>query len=331
VPASLALRHGVVWTCRSEGVARLAPHDLGGRRIGPGFSISAVPGRRLDVRGIAIDEDRRIWAADAGSGSVRAFTAFGAECGGIAARDGPDRPRKGRHPARPAAFDEAAGIAAQGVESDLRLLVSRRGEDRHALLLVDPRSGSWRSFRSGGDPSETFSSPAGVALAGRMAFVCEAGRGRIQAFRDGEFHYPITWPIAWRPGGDAQARFEPQSVAATPDGRTVVAGRVAGEGVVLHFDAGGSFVRRIDGDLASGEDAVDEDVCGVVVEEGGSERQSTVLVLDRGGSRVLAFTLDGACQGAFHDLDTAIFRGPEVERGAQPRAEARSSPRPRRS
>jgi hypothetical protein len=282
--SSFALRHGVVWICRSAGVARLVPYDLGGRKLGEGFAIRGLGGRPADVRGIAIDEDRRIWAADAGAGTVRAFTAFGAECGGVA---------EGLH------LEDAAGIAVQGIESDLSLLLSQRGERRDALRLVRPRSGTAIVLRSRGDASGPFENLAGVALSGRFAFACEAGRSAVQIFRDAEFHFEIAWRGA-RAGGFV---FAPCAVAATADGRSIVAGRAADAGAVFLFDAGGSLVRRLDEEIAEGGDGVDDEVCGVLVDEGSSERGSIALVLDRGGARVLAFTLDGSCLGAFHDLD----------------------------
>ncbi len=280
--SSLALQNGVVWICRSSGVARVVPYDLGGRKLGDGFVIPGVGGRPADVRGISVDADRRIWAADAGSGSVRAFTAFGVPCGG-------------RHEL---VLEEAAGIAVQGLESDQRLLVSQRGERRDALRLVDPRSGRTVALRSRGDPSAAFESLAGVAFSGRLAFACESGRSSVQIFRDAEFHYEIAWRGP-RPG---EPSFTPRAVAATADGRSVVAGREGDAGAVFLFDAGGSVVRRLDEDVAGGADAVDDEVSGVVIDEGGSERGSIALVLDRGGERVLAFTLDGGCLGSFHEL-----------------------------
>jgi hypothetical protein len=101
-----------------------------------------------------------------------------------------------------------------------------------------------------------------------------------------------------RPG---RTELQPCGVAALSDGRTVVACRGGG---VLLFDAGGSLVRSLaengSGDGDTGE--VDEPTA-VAVEEGGNERSSMALVLDREGERVQAFTLEGTCLGAFHDLD----------------------------
>jgi hypothetical protein len=283
VTASFALRHGVVWICRSAGVARIAPYDLGGRKLGEGFVIRGVSGRPADVRGIAVDADRRIWAADAGSGAVRAFTAFGSGCGGV---DG-------------VAFEEAAAIAVQGLEAEQRLLVSQRGERLEALRLVDSESGRTVALRSRGDGSAPFENLAGVALSGRFAFACESWRSAVQIFRDAEFHFEIAWRGSFA-GGPS---FVPRAVVAAGDGRFVVAGAAADAGAVFLFDAGGAFVRRHDEEIAESADRVDAEVCGVVVDEGESERGSIALVLDQGGDRVLAFTLDGRCLGAFHGFD----------------------------
>ena len=315
--ASLALRNGVVWVCRSAGITRFAPYDLGGRRIGRGFEVPRNGHPRGDVRGIAVDEDRRIWAADGSRGSVRVFSAFGAESAGIAAREGPQ------------SFADAAGIAVQGAEADLRILLSVRGERRHALFLVDPGSGSAASFRPRGDPAGSFSNLAGVAFVGRMAFACEPGRGTVQVFRDFEFHFEI----AWRADGARTDRFVPRAVAAASDGRSIVAGALGDAGILLHFDAGGRLVRRLDQDLVHGPDGLEDDVCGVVLAEGATERESLVLVLDRGGDRVLAFSLDGRSVGDFHDLEVHEADAGHAGRDATGEARSasgRSSLRPRR-
>ncbi len=296
MPTSLALRHGVLWIARSVKLTRLVPFDVNGRRLGPGFTMHGIGGVGTEVRAITVDEDRRVWAADAVSGSLRALTAFGAEIAGIQSISESESDR-------PGAFGDPAGIASQGVEADARLLLSRRGERRHALLLVDPTRGRSSSLRSEGDPQGSFSGLAGVALSERLAFACETGKRSVQVFRDGDFHYRISIPAPNRGG----VSLEPCSVAALGDGRAVVACRGGEGGAVFLFDGGGSLVRC----LAAGEDGGEggtggvERPSGVAVQEGGSDRASLVLVLDREGDRVQAFSLDGACLGSFHDLDLA--------------------------
>lgn len=294
MPTSLALRHGVLWIARSVKLTRFAPFDVNGRRLGPGFTIDGTDGAGTEIRAITVDEDRRIWAADAVSGSLRAFTAFGVEVAGIRGDAEPESDR-------PQAFGDPAGIASQGVEAGARLLLSRRGGRRHALLLVDAARGSSVSLRPQGDPQGTFSGLQGVALTERLAFACERGKRSVQVFRDGEFHYRISMP-ATKPSG---ILLEPCSVAALADGRAVVACRGGEGGAVLLFDAGGSFLRCL---AEGGEGGADpsgdvERLSGVAVHEGASDRASLVLVLDHDGDRVQAFSLNGACLGSFHDLD----------------------------
>jgi hypothetical protein len=294
VRTSLALRHGVLWIARSVKVTRLAPFDVNGRRLGPGFTMHGIDRAGTEVRGIAVDEDHRVWAADAASGSLRAFTAFGAEITALRSLQDPESDR-------PEAFGDPGGIASQGVEADARLLLSRRGERRHALLLVDPARGTSSSLRAGGDAQGSFSNLAGVALSERLAFACETGKKSVQVFRDGEFHYRISMPAPRR----GVSSLEPCSVAALRDGRAVVACRGGEGGAVLLFDPGGSLVRciavgRADGTVETGDV---EGPSAVAVQEGASDRTSLVLVLDRDGDRVQAFSLDGACLGSFHDLE----------------------------
>jgi hypothetical protein len=266
---------------------RIVPFDVNGSRLGPGFEVGA------EVRGIAVDEDRRVWTADAASASLRAFTAFGAE---VAALRGSGDPDSDRH----WSFGDPAGIAAQGVEAEARLLVSRRGARRHALLLVEPAGGAIRSLIPDGDPQAVYSGLGGVALSSRFAYACEPAKGSVQVFRDGDFHFRISMP---RPRHGLPP-FEPCGIAALEDGRSVVACRGGGEGAVFLFDAGGSLVRCIAGSEPAGGDTGDvEDPTAVVVQDEGGERSSLALVLDRGGERIQAFTLGGDCLGAFHDLD----------------------------
>jgi hypothetical protein len=291
---SLALRHGVLWVARCVRTAHLSPFDLDGRALSGGFSFRGLDGGRAEIRGIAVDEDRRLWVADAASGSLRAFTFSGSEVACIRSRGDPGSDR-------PGALGDAGAIAVQGVEAEARLLVSRRGWRRHALLLLDPSGEVVLSFRPAGDPQGTFANLAGVALAGRMAYACEAGSGSVQVFRDGEFHYRIQLPVASTDRGPPA----PRAVAPLADGRVLVACGAASESAVLLFDANG----RCAGSLAvegCGEGEV-LDPRGLAVQEGDSDRTTRVVVLDRDGERVQVFTLDGRCYGSFVELDPGVL------------------------
>jgi hypothetical protein len=303
-----------LWIAHGVSSTHLAPFDLDCKRIGPGFRLRGSDGGGTDVRGIAIDADHRVWVADAASGSLRAFTMGGAQIGEILSSGDPASDS-------PAAYGDPAGIAAQGVESDARLLLSRGGAKRHALLLVDPTRGTTLSLRPDGNPRGIFSRLGGVALAGRRVYACEAGRRVVQVFRDGDFHYQFPIPD---PTHGISPR-EPCAVAALTDGRSLVACNGAECGAVFIFDPGGGCT----GLLASGEagDSAEggrfEDISGVAIAEGATDRSSLAFVLDRDGDRVQTFNLDGRCLGAFHNLQ-ATAETPRHE----PRRVSQSTPRP---
>jgi hypothetical protein len=294
VRTSFALGQGVLWIARSVTVGRLVPFDVNGRRLGPGFSFRGIDEGPTQLGGLAIDDDRRLWVADAASGALRAFTAFGTEVATVRSAERPELDR-------PSAFGDPAGIAARGVESEARLLVSRRGTRRHALQLVDAARGTVQSLRPGGEPEGRFHGLAGVALSGGLGYACETGRRAVQVFRGAEFHFRIEMPGAPR----GEQAFVPRAVAALADGRCVVGCDGPGGGGVFLFDAGGRLLRC----LAEGErgDPTEaggvEDPSGIAVHEGADDRGSLVLVLDRDGERVQAFTLAGASLGCFPELD----------------------------
>jgi hypothetical protein len=294
VRTSFALGQGVLWIARSVTIGRLAPFDVNGRRLAPGFSFRGIDGGPTQVGGLGVDDDRRLWVADAASGALRAFTAFGTEVGTI-------RSAGGAESDRPHAFGDPAGIAAQGVESDARLLVSRRGTRRHALQLVDAARGTVQSLRPGGEPEGCFLGLAGVALAGRLGYACETGRRSVQVFRGAEFHFRIEMPGSSR---DDQA-FVPRAVAGLADGRCVVGCDGPDGGALFLFDGGGRLSRCLaEGSRGDPADASGvEGPVGIAIQEGADDRSSLVLVLDRDGERVQAFTLAGASLGSFPELD----------------------------
>jgi hypothetical protein len=298
VAASLALRHGVLWIATCVRSTKVVPYDRGGRRLAPGFAVRGADGGRTDVRGIAVDEDRRLWIADAAHGSLRAFSVFGAEVQAVLSTVDPDADD-------PGAYGDSEGIAAQGIESDSRLLLARRGERRHALLVVDPLRGTLRSLRPDGDAEGRCTGLGSLALAGSLVFACEPRRRRVQVFRDGEFLFAIATP-APAPGARALV---PRAVAALGDGRSIVACGCEPGGALLLFDGGGRLVETLVSSTA--DDLADlDDPSGVAVEAGGSDPSTQVFVLDRDGSRVQSFALDGRCHGSFQEAEPAEAEAP---------------------
>ncbi|MFN0008400.1 MAG: hypothetical protein ACKVXR_10870 [Planctomycetota bacterium] len=288
----------------------MAAYDLDGRPLGRSFVLRGEEGRGTEIRAIAVDEDRRIWAADAASGCVRIYNVSGSPVGLVQSVGDPAADRAG-------ALGDPAGIAVQGVEAETRILVSRRGNRRHALMVLDPGLAAQgdaappRSLVPGGDTRDTYRNLAGVALEGDRIYACEAGTGTVQVFRGGEFLFRMVLP---RVGGspDGRTRLEPRLVSPLPDGRVVVACGGDSGGALLLLDENGSLVAG----LAEGgtEEGTVDFPTGLAVEEGAPRPGTRVAVLDRDGDRIQIFTLDGRCYGSFPETPEI---GPSNPQGAR--------------
>lgn len=284
---ALALAQGVLYVARPAARTLIVPFDLDGRPLARGFRVRGLGGARVELAALACDVDRRIWAADTGAQALRAFNVFGLEL--FAWRDDSLEELD-----RAARIGRPVGVAASGVESDLRLLVASAGERRHALHWVNPEERTALSLRPLGDPNERFQRLAGVGLSGTLAAACEAGAGRVQVFRDGEFHFAFRCVVSAGKGGT----FTPRAVAVLPDGRFVVA--CTGEPSALLLVRGDGRVERV---LAQDglEDGCVFEPSAVAVEPETRDSAARVAVIDRDGARVQLFALDGRSFGAFLD------------------------------
>ena len=288
---SLALHRGALFVGSSAKTAHVRVFDLDGAPLEAGFSfIDRALGRSSAV-GLAVDDDRHVWVADGAAQRVRLFTLFGAEIGGLgvgqedlAAELVPDRAGEVRAP---------VDVAVEGDSDGLKVVVASGGERRHAVQLFGGSGALVRSLRSEGDPSRPFRAVAGVGLLGRTLAVAEAGAGRVQVFRDLEYHFAFA-PCA-RP-------CEPTAVAVLPDGRFVVAHRGARGGVELCDASGGRLATLARAGVLDGE--VDEP-SDLAVDAAASDRASRVFVIDQEGGRVQVFTLEGRCYGSFPGLSAA--------------------------
>lgn len=272
----------------------MTAYDLDGRPLGRSFTLRGEKGSSPSIRAIAVDEDRRIWAADAASGCVRVYSVTGSQVGSVASIGDPEADRAG-------ALGDPAGIAVDGVESETRILVSRRGNRRHALFLLSPGMASGgvaaplRSLAPGGDPQDTYRNLAGVALTGDRVYACEVGTGTVQVFRSGEFLFRMALPTAGRPKD--RSRLEPRLVHPLPDGRVLVACSGESGGALLLLDGSGGVLAHL---AEGGTDAGTVGFpTGLAVEEGAPHPGTRVAVLDQDGDRVQVFTLDGRCYGGF--------------------------------
>lgn len=283
----LAAQAGVLHVLRRARGARLASFDWDGRALAPGFALPPGAHGPCDPHGLALDADHRVWIADRRGAALRAFSLFGVE---VAACAGPT-------PARadvPGALGQLSALAASGVEHELVLVAASAGERRHALQLFGPDGRLRASLRPLGDPQQRFRGLADVALCGRLLYACEEDAGRIQVFRDGEFHYALR----------AEAGLRPSSLAPLADGRLLVAAGGEDGGLWLLEADGRRRARLAQHGTGEGELC---DPTSIAVEEGEDERHTRVAVLDLDGDRVQVFALDGRCFGSFLDLSGATF------------------------
>ncbi len=293
---SLAARHGILWVARWDRSWRVVPHDFDGRELAAGFVVPPEDGTRVDVRSIAVDEDRRVWVVDSAANRVRAFTAFGSELAGL--------PRGTADAV--GSFANAVAIDATGVEEEARIAVASSGARKHALHLVRPDARAAVSLQPR-DKSEGFAGLGRIAFGPRgILLACEPAAGLVHVWRDGRFHFAFRVP-------DAP---EPTAVRALDDGRIVVAS-TGDEGGALHlFDGSGRMLRRLaDGGDQEGAVLDPEDLA--LDESSGPDRRTRVVVADLAGSRLQVFNLEGDCYGAFGNVEQDRVEHGD-ERAAEP-------------
>ncbi|MFN0242658.1 MAG: hypothetical protein ACKVWV_07165 [Planctomycetota bacterium] len=298
---SLCFKNGVLYVGRHLRTAHVRPYDVDGRALGPGFGFESCAGGRASVHGLAVDEDHRFWIADGASGMVRAFTSFGRELANV-------RGREPRAADRAGSLGEVIDVDVTGVELESRVWIASAERRRHAVQCFD-RDGVLRaSARPLGDPQAEFHGVVRLTVSGRLVYVCEPAAGRIQVFRDDEFHFVIALPASDRPSGG----FRPRCAAALADGRVVVAHGDVEAGVLAVLDGGGRTLQVL---ARAGVDTGDVlDPVDVVVDDRADDARTRIAVLDRAGDRVQIFTLDGRCFGAFVELPEPQSRMPR--RGA---------------
>jgi hypothetical protein len=284
----LALARGVLWIGRHSGTVYLRPYDLDGRALSPGFAFRDVETGASSVAGLAVDADRGLWLADGRAQRVRRFSLFGGTSRVLVGSEGDAR----------GAFDELADLAVvQDDEGEHapRLLLACRGWRRHGLQVLDEHGAWLDSLRCEGDPRQAFRGIGAVSARGRWIAAAESGRGRVQIFRDGEFHFLA------RPPGTEDGAAQISAVALLDDGRWVVG--ISGgsrRSAVLLMDRAGRPIRCLA--EAGLDDGGVFDPQAVVVEAGREDHCTRVAILDRDADRVQVFGLDGRCFGALVDL-----------------------------
>lgn len=296
---SLALHQGVLYVGRHAKTAWVATYDLDGHALQTSFAFRDEHVGRSSVGGLDVDADHRVWVADTSAGRVRAFTLFGQQVVDIGDSDWQGRERQGGRGEADSLglLGTPNDVLIRGADEDLQVVVCSAGRRRHAVQVFHAHAGRVRSLRPMGDPRGRFHGASGLAGHEDLLYVCErgggGGGGRVQVFKDDEFHFVIQLPAA---GG---ARFEPVAAALLSDGRCVIA--TAGEtSSLLLLDRAGRLLRVL-------AEAGKESGClmhpaDVVLARAEDERDTRVLVIDQDGDRVQVFTLEGRCFGAFTAL-----------------------------
>jgi len=283
VLGSLDLREGVLYVGTEEKTAHVRAFDLDGRLLEAGFSFRGPGGAAASVDGLAVDDDHRVWVADGVGGRLSAFTIFGAEVGRV------DSATQGDHDGR-GFLASPVDVISVGCDEEQQLVVASKGRRRHAVQILPLGSGPSKSLRPRGRPAGRFHGVRGIASAGPWLWVCEGGAGRVQVFRDEEFHFAFELPPA---GG---ARFEPNALVSLPDGRLIVAQGGPASALLL-LDRSGRYLSALaEAGLETGEVAEPGDIA---LEVGDDERSSRLAVIDRDGTRVQIFNLLGDCYGTF--------------------------------
>lgn len=294
----LVLRGGVLFVGRQESTAHVAPYDLDGRPLGSGFSFGGPGEQRVDLRGLDVDGDRRIWIADRAAAQVRSFSVFGQSLGTFGDREDPrsDGPGLIREPSALRLLRSEDGVG-EDPDAVRGLLVGSGGRRRHGVQLFDLAGHLMESLRPGGDPEGRFHRVVGLGARGRWILVCEAGPRRVQVFRDQQFHFAFATPEA--EGRSSEEDREPVACAMLSDGRMLLlCGRERGH--LLLLDGAGRLLRVLAG--PSPEEGGLAFAADLAVEEGEGDRTRRIAVIDRDAERVQVFTLEGACYGAFERL-----------------------------
>ena len=286
---SLALHRGLLFVGRHARTAEVRAYDLDGRLELEGFSFRDERTGRSTASGLDLDDEGRIWIADTPASRLRGFSVFGKEVAGLGISDSraledfdeEDRAGLVRSP---------VDVCAQGDSDGLQLVVAGGGVRRHGVQVFDENARLLVSLRPMGNPRERFHDITRIARRGRLLFVVERGAGRIQVFRDFDFHFSIRLE---------EEQAVPVAIEPLEDGRVVVGCTGERSGIYV-CDVSGRILQAVAA-VGDEEGAVTE-LQDLVVLEAGRDRETRILALDLDGERVQVFTLEGRCYGAFQEL-----------------------------
>ncbi|MEO2095354.1 MAG: hypothetical protein ABGY71_15065 [bacterium] len=282
---SLAIHEGVVYVGAEERTAHVRAYDLDGAPLEAGFKFRGAKDGAAAVDGLAVDNDHRIWVADGVGGRVLGFSLVGTPLVEVPGQ------QSGSHDGA-GVLGRPVGVQSLGEDDEQVLIVASGGQRRHGLHVL-PCVAERRalSLRPLGEQDGKFHDLRGLALGvdNGDVLVCEAGRARLQVFRNWDYHRAIEV----QPG---RAAFEPNALAVCEDGRLVIAQGGERSGLLLCGPDG--RLLRVLAQGGEGEGRV-QDPGDVVLEAGQDDRHTRILVIDRDGLRMQVFNLAGDCWGTF--------------------------------
>jgi len=283
---SLTLKDGVLYVGHEEKTAHLRVYDLDGHPLEPGFFFRGPGGSAASVDGIAVDTDHRVWIADGTGGRLVAFSIFGVELAQV------DSARQGAHDGR-GYLASPIDVVSIGSDVDQELLVASKGRRRHAVQFLPLGAGKTRSLKPLGRPDGCYHGVRGIAYREGSIWVCEGSAGRVQVFRDEEFHFAFRVPVA------GSERFEPNAILPLPGGRLLLAHGGPASAILLLDPSGGLLRVLVGPGTAEGKVFEPGDL---VVEPGADDRHTRLAVIDCDGMRVQVFNLEGDCYGTLPGL-----------------------------
>lgn len=295
----LVAHQGVVYLAHAAGRGRVDLFDLGGRRLEGGFEFDPVAdaagiAAQVELAGLGVDDDRRLWIADGAARCVRGFTVFGREGLRLGA-PGAHRVLGGNDPDAAGVIGSPSAIAASGHDEELRLLVGSAGRRRHGLHLFATGGQLVRSLRPRGDSHGRFAGIAAVAIGGARLFAAEHRAARVQVF-EGTDHWFDVEPRDLRGGPVRVVALDTDSGAELLMATIGAADGSGGE--VLWLEEGRwDRPHRIAG-AGTGPGEVDEPVA-VALARDEDRGEPLAVVADRSGTRLQLFALDGTCYGEF--------------------------------
>jgi len=280
---SLALFEGVLYVGSETRAAEVRAFDLDGHELARVARFTGEDDGAAAASGIAVDQDHRLWVADAVGERLLAFSLFGRRLADVDETALAARGRSGE-------LGAPISVITTGADDEQRLWVASKGVRRHAVRSLPLVAGKPTSLRPGGDPDELFHGVRGLAHEGDFLYVCESGAGRLQVYRGERFHF------AFDGAGSRTQALLPVAAAPLGDGRVLVA-HGEEDGALLLFDSAGRLRRVLaEGGEQEGQLRAPNDV---VVELGRDDRRTRIAVIDRDGARIQVFNLEGRCYGSF--------------------------------